>query len=336
MNIDKSWPLLTATNNKSTQINGGLLYDRTWVIVDHNQVPLSQKRFAKHLTNLTTSIDLTTEKARLGFEDAFFDLDLSGTGDSDSNSFSVNMNGKVVQCRDEGDNVSEWLSRCFGFELANERCRLLRIMNQSDDSEEALTSFNNKADLLLVNESSVVKLRRSMDDRKNVNSACESSLPLIDHFLCVQFRPNIIIQTLGDDNGGLDNVGDENGGILLDEEVWMSSGVEILNKKVKLELVENCTRCQMINIDQNYVRVGGEKDEDVLMRGLYCKNLLKELYRMRSSSKFGVYLSASSMSSLFHDKDEPLRDTNLVESSLRRLRTFELAVGDIGRVEINC
>ena len=93
-----------------------------------------------------------------------------------------------------------------------------------------------------------------------------------------------------------ENENEENGDELeFDEELWTET-LAILNSNVEFEIVEKCTRCQMININQNFVQLReDEKENDKY--SAYCRNLLSELYKLRSSSKFGVYLTANVVSS---------------------------------------
>jgi uncharacterized protein YcbX len=312
MSIDKAWPI----SRSSHGTGAGFLYDRTWVIVDQNRVALSQKRFSTHLTKLQTQIDLKLRRVHFKFDnDDLFEMNLDRGESDDLEILSVSMNGRMVRCHDEGEQVSAWLTKCFKFE---EPCRLLRI-TPGKQNEPETTSFSNKADFLLVNESSVRKLRKQIDHKlEGVDLERDMDMSVLDHFLSVQFRPNIIIKTLDDD----DDDETEETVFGFDEESW-TSRIEILNKSVRFELVEKCTRCQMININQNFVGEVGE-----LVGQSYCENLLKELYRMRSSSKFGVYLASVCKGAI----QEAEQDPALV--GLSEMRSLELAVGDIGKVDI--
>lgn len=111
--------------------------------------------------------------------------------------------------------------------------------------------------------------------------------------LSVQFRPNIVIKPLDSD--------EENDGF--DEEKW--SQVKILNRGIEFEVVENCVRCHMINIDQQSNRTGD------------YSSLLKQLYKFKENSKFGIYLKR---------KREQLSEND----KKREVNSIELEVGDIG------
>ena len=167
MRVDHWWPL--------KRQGGGFEYDRAWVIVDQNQVALSQKRHAISLTNLRAQVDLGLGRLKLEYrnEEAFeMSVNAAAAAEHDGEgSSSVYHMG--MRCVDEGDRVAEWLTRVLG--LASQ-CRLLRLMAPADrrdtfnrdhnaSSTSTLASFNKKADFLLVNETSVKKLRKFLDRR---------------------------------------------------------------------------------------------------------------------------------------------------------------------------
>jgi molybdenum cofactor sulfurtransferase len=319
LKIKEKWPLKINDNGNPS---GGFLYDRNWLIVDSNQVPLSQKRYAEFLTQLETEIDLKKNLMTLKFKQEIFDLQLYHVF---GKQLVINQGNKTVKCYDEGDPVSAWLTKIFELKF---ECRLLRIIESKNEfTEEKLSSFNNKADFLLVNESSVQNLRSNLD--KNNNSLLPDFTSQIDYFLSIQFRPNIIISVLNetDDEAKIAN-------LEFDEEFWCSD-LNLLNKNVVFKLIDNCTRCQMINIDQKFRETrSNETKSEAAIFSQYCSGLLKELYKLKSNSNFGVYLTNKLL------VNEQIIDNQnkqgFVEKKLEEMKSCELEVGDIGFVEINC
>lgn len=269
--VDSSWPI-----NK----NSGLMYDRSFIIVDSNNIPLSQKRFPM-LTKLTTSIDLNSKKLRLNFEDSSFEINLDTGFQNKSIVYTNNSAGY-----DQGDEVSVWVSQVLGLK---ENCRLFKI----SETEEK-NSFVNKADYLLINANSIRKLREFLLKESEIDAI---KLKAIDEYLILQFRPNIVVSSSLDTEISSQ----------FDEEKWTS--LKILNKNLEFKIVENCTRCQMININQNFVK--HDNIQDIQTIGA---SLLKQLYKLKSNSKFGIYLSQSGNS-----------QSNKVDLSF-----LGLTIGDIG------
>lgn len=250
MLIEDSWPI--------DQTVGGLLFDRSWILVDENSVALSQKRNSQFLTQLKPIINLATNQMELVYNNTHsFKLDLLLTNKKLVR--QLNMNNKLVECVDEGDEVSDWLSDVFG-----KRSRLYRIIEE----KEEMKSFSNQANYLLINQTSVAKLRKFLE----TNGSNDRS-ELIDFYLSTQFRPNIIVESLNEDLRSESE---------FEEETW-SGSIQVLNKNLEFQVQEACTRCQMINIDQ---KITQQHDDYVN----YSANLLKQLFKMRSSSKFGIYL----------------------------------------------
>ena len=265
MQVERSWPIRDKV--------GGLAYDRSWLLIDANQIPLTQKRFPI-LTRLRPFIDIENNLLILKFEQSTFNLNLIQTESAKNVLFNINLNS--TEGVDQGDSVALWLE-----EQLKIKCRLIRVGNESLVNK----SFVNKADFMLVNEDSVKKFNSFMQLNNEHG---------LNELLCLQFRPNIVIAVIDLNSSLNDDV--------FEEENW--SKLRILNKDMEFVRVDNCTRCQMININQN------ASDKFSIESGMF----LKKLYEMKKNSNFGIYLSIDDSSTNKVNKDQPA----------------ELSIGDIG------
>ena len=281
MKIEHSWPFRSGF---------GFLFDRNWIIVDSNGIPLTQKRLPQ-LKNLQPLIDLDSKLLTLSFDGQEFQINLN------------NLNGNINNLGiDEGDEVAEWLQNCFQLD---HKCRLIRV-TESDNK-----SFANKSEFLLINESSVKSIRKFLLNNEETN---EEQLKTIDDFLCLQFRPNIVVESLSQ------------GEKCFSEELW--SKVKIIHRGIEFEIEDSCTRCQMINIDQ---RSNVEQEEEKLNPckenlSKLCSMLLKQIYKIKLNSKFGIYLQISE--SLDQIAEIDLDDE--VSQRFNSKKFKELSLGDVG------
>ncbi|RNA25421.1 molybdenum cofactor sulfurase [Brachionus plicatilis] len=256
MKIEDSWPLIK---------DFGLKYDRNFVIVDNDGIVLTQKR-CPNLTRLQPYIDLGKQKMTLSHLSASFSLELNTNFDK-----TIVFANKIAGY-DMGDEVSEWLTKVLNF---SDTCRLLKI---AESVEKA--SYANKAEFLLISENSIRVLRRFLVENleENIkNKIGEIGFVKIDNFLLLQFRPNLIVSI------------DENTSGDFSEEFW--TDIKILNKNITFKSVNNCTRCQMININQS--EDNDSKNNDSTDYSFLCNSLLKQVNKFKSNSKFGIYLAQS-------------------------------------------
>lgn len=209
MRITHSWPIKSNLD--------GFVYDRNWIIVDSNNIPLTQKRFP-NLVKIMPFIHLDSNTLKLTFENEVFDLNLNSTNLSDINVYIYPNN---IRGFDEGDQVNFWLKTKLNL---SDSCHLVRISNKNVENN---SSFYNKESYLLVNERSVSKL--------NTFAKLDSEEKLV-----VQFRPNIVVQMLSEDISS--------DGLLFEEEFW--TRLNILNKNIEFKISDKCNRCQMVNINQ--------------------------------------------------------------------------------------
>ncbi len=181
-------------------------------------------------------------------------------------------------------------------------------------------SFVNKADYLLISLNSVRKLRRFLllSDFNNNNSKNNDELSDAE-FLLMQFRPNIVVEILPHGRRKILNDCDDDEHQNFDEEFW--SRLKILNKNVEFETVENCTRCQMININQSVGASATENSSSATQK--LSKTLLKHVYKLKSNSQFGIYLTLATTPKAKFENGE-------IGDILGMVSNGEIAVGDIG------
>ncbi|KAM6218432.1 molybdenum cofactor sulfurase [Rhynchocyon petersi] len=244
--------------------NQGLLYDRSWMVVNHNGICLSQKQEPR-LCLIQPSIDLQQRIMVLkaeGMEPIEVPLE-------DSSERIQICQSKVcadrVNTYDCGEKASEWLSKFFG-----RQCHLIK---QSSDFQRnakkkhgkdqspgttATLSLVNQAQYLLLNRSSVLELQQQLS--KSDENGKEELFPISD--LISRFRANIVI----------------NGTRAFEEEKWDEISINSLN----FQVLGPCHRCQMICIDQQT----GQRNQDVFQK-------LSESRQRKVN--FGVYLMHTSL-----------------------------------------
>ncbi|XP_045633836.1 molybdenum cofactor sulfurase [Ursus americanus] len=238
--------------------NQGLLYDRSWMVVNHNGVCLSQKQEPR-LCLIQPFIDLQQKvmviKAK-GMEPIEVPLEENGERAQICQSKVCADRVNTYNC---GEKISSWLSRFFG--------RPCQLIKQSSDfqrsakrrgkdqsaSKTATLSLVNEAQYLLINRSSVLELQQQLN--ASDENGKEELFPMKD--LISRFRANIIT----------------NGTRAFEEEKWD----EISIGSLRFQVSGPCHRCQMICIDQQT----GQRNQNVFQK-------LSE--RRERKVNFGVYL----------------------------------------------
>lgn len=242
----------------------GLLYDRGWMVVNHNGICLSQKQEPR-LCLIQPFIDLQQRtmviKAK-GMEPIAVPLE---EDDEPAQICQSRVCADRVNTYDCGENVSRWLSRFFG--------RSCRLIKQSPHSERnarktpgkgqspgvaATLSLVNEAQYLLVNTSSILELQQQL----NASGEHGKEEPFSVKDLVSRFRANIITK----------------GARAFEEEEWDEVSVGSLH----FQVLGPCHRCQMICIDQQT----GQRNQDVFQR-------LSESRQRKVN--FGVYLMHESL-----------------------------------------
>ncbi|XP_060233574.1 molybdenum cofactor sulfurase isoform X2 [Meriones unguiculatus] len=242
----------------------GLLYDRSWMIVNHNGVCLSQKQEPR-LCLIQPFIDLHQRimviKAK-GMEPIEVPLE------EDSEQTQICQSrvcADRVNTYDCGENVSRWLSRFFGrpchlIKQSPHFQRNARKMPGKGQSPGAGASLSlvNEAQYLLVNTSSVTELQQQLNASDEQGKAESFSMKN----LISRFRANIITE----------------GARAFEEEKWDEISIGSLH----FQVLGPCHRCQMICIDQQT----GQRNQDVFQK-------LSESRGRKVN--FGVYLMHSSL-----------------------------------------
>ncbi|KAL1773355.1 molybdenum cofactor sulfurase [Sigmodon hispidus] len=222
----------------------GLLYDRSWMVVNHNGVCLSQKQEPR-LCLIQPFIDLQQRimviKAK-GMEPIEVPLE------EDSEPAQICQSrvcADRVNTYDCGENVSRWLSRFFGrpCHLIKQSSNFQRNARKTPGKGQspgtaATLSLVNEAQYLLVNTSSVLELQQQLNASDEHGK--EESFSVKD--LVSRFRANIITK----------------GARPFEEEAWEEVSVGSLH----FQVLGPCHRCQMICIDQKT----GQRNQDVFQK----------------------------------------------------------------------
>ncbi|XP_031221010.1 molybdenum cofactor sulfurase [Mastomys coucha] len=242
----------------------GLLYDRNWMVVNHNGVCLSQKQEPR-LCLIQPFIDLQQRimviKAE-GMEPIQVPLEEDG---EQTQICQSRVCADRVNTYDCGENVSRWLSKFFG--------RLCHLIKQSPHFQRnarktprkgqppgtaVALSLVNEAQYLLVNTSSVLELQQQLNASDEHGKG--ESFSVKD--LISRFRANIITK----------------GAKAFEEERWDEISIGSLH----FQVLGPCHRCQMICIDQQT----GQRNQGVFQK-------LSESRGRKVN--FGVYLMHSSL-----------------------------------------
>ncbi|XP_015421045.1 PREDICTED: molybdenum cofactor sulfurase [Myotis davidii] len=237
----------------------GLLYDRSWMVVNHNGICLSQKQEPR-LCLVQPRIDLQQRimvvRAK-GMEPIEVPLEENGEWVQICQS---KVCADRVNTRDCGEKISNWLSRFLG--------RPCHLIKQSSDFQRsakkshgkgqsagtpATLSLVNEAQYLLINRSSVLELQQQLS--ASDENGREELFPMRE--LISRFRANIITS----------------GASAFEEEKWEEISIGSLH----FQVLGPCHRCQMICIDQQT----GQRNQDVFQK-------LSESRERKVN--FGVYL----------------------------------------------
>uniref|UniRef100_A0ABM5GQW4 Molybdenum cofactor sulfurase n=1 Tax=Pogona vitticeps TaxID=103695 RepID=A0ABM5GQW4_9SAUR len=205
--------------------NQGLLYDRSWMVANQNGVCITQKQEPR-LCLVQPLIDLEQDVMIIQAEGM---EPISVSLEENSGGLTKICQSKVcshrVQTYDCGERVADWFSTFLG-----RQCRLIRQSsdsqrnaNKKDETAAAeLLSLVNEAQYLLVNRTSILKLKDQVAERLGE--------PLIMEQLIGRFRANIVISTNEP----------------FEEDLWEEIAVGTLTFKV----MGPCHRCLVICIDQ--------------------------------------------------------------------------------------
>ncbi|XP_072461369.1 molybdenum cofactor sulfurase isoform X1 [Notamacropus eugenii] len=240
--------------------NQGLLYDRNWMVVNHNGVCLSQKQEPR-LCLIKPSIDLQRKTMVIRAEGMEpIDVPLDENSGEEYQICQSKVCADRVNTYDCGEKISDWLSKFFG-----RQCRLIKQSSNfkrnankkfGKDPSHATTatlSLVNEAQYLLINRASVLDLYQLLN--ASGENGTEELLPMRE--LIQRFRANIVIC----------------GNKAFEEEKWD----EISIGSLRFLVLGPCHRCQMICIDQET----GQRNQNVFQA-------LSSVRERRVN--FGVYL----------------------------------------------
>ncbi|CAH1186804.1 unnamed protein product [Phyllotreta striolata] len=225
----------------------GLKFDREWMVVNAAGVCLTQKQ-NKKMCLIKPVINSKTNTLTLRFRgkrDVEINIDDAVTGKETYLCQSKVCGDRVVGW-DCGDAVSDWLSE-------NLEAPGLRLLRQFEPDEEDLQlSFANQAQYLLINSTSVEWLRNQVPEGE-LDEDLESTIS--------RFRPNLVARF---------------------SQPFEENGIkEILIGDLSFKFFGNCTRCQMICIDQ---KTGGISKEPLMSLSKAFKGKIN----------FGIYLNRES------------------------------------------
>ncbi|XP_066546947.1 molybdenum cofactor sulfurase isoform X2 [Amia ocellicauda] len=237
----------------------GLLYDRSWMVVNVNGVCLSQKQEPRlclirpHVSLQRSELSVSAE----GMDTISIPLE-GGPGEQQTQQVCQSkVCGDRVQTLDCGEEVSAWLSEFLG-----KQCRLIRQRSQSrrdmrkgrlQGEQRASLSLVNEAPYLMINRASLQLVQDHIANRVD-SGVCQqfSTEQLID-----RFRANLVVS----------------GAQPFEEDDW----TRLMIGHTPFQVVGRCGRCQMIGIDQET----GARSREPLQSLSACRD---------GKVTFGIYL----------------------------------------------
>ncbi|KAM3605669.1 uncharacterized protein V6R79_002657 [Siganus canaliculatus] len=239
----------------------GLLYDRGWMVVNENNVCLSQKREPR-LCLIRPQVHLASNKLLLqasGMDTISVPLENKTRMRTSYEVCQSKVCGDRVEVVDCGDEAASWLSEFLG-----QPCHLIR---QSPDftrdmkkraSEAAISaslSLVNEAQYLMINRASVEFIQKLMSSRQD---DLQGDQLLDTQNVISRFRANLVI-------AGVEPFEEDN---------WS----HLIIGNSQFLVAGQCGRCQMVGVDQD---TGNRTKEP----------LLSLLAHRKGKVTFGVYLT---------------------------------------------
>uniref|UniRef100_A0A671XLC5 Molybdenum cofactor sulfurase n=1 Tax=Sparus aurata TaxID=8175 RepID=A0A671XLC5_SPAAU len=230
----------------------GLLYDRSWMVVNGNGVCLSQKR-VQRLCLIRPQVHLPSDKLLLqapGMDTISVPLENNSQTHTSHEVCQSKVCGDRVETVDCGDEAASWLSDFLG-----QPCRLIRQSpNFTRDMKKrpsggiyvtatASTSLSlvNEAQYLMINRASVELIQKLMSSRFE-HMMCYSEYNVIS-----RFRANLVI-------AGVEPFEEDN---------WS----HLIIGNTRFMVTGQCGRCQMVGVDQET----GTKTKEPLMSLMACR-----------------------------------------------------------------
>ncbi|XP_077437690.1 molybdenum cofactor sulfurase [Vanacampus margaritifer] len=235
----------------------GLLYDRSWMVVNGNGVCLSQKREPR-LCLIRPQVHLSSNELLLQasrMNTISVPLEIRTETHASFPVCQSKVCGDRVETIDCGDEAASWLS-----DLLGQPCRLIRQspdftrhMNRKSDTAVTSSSLSlvNEAQYLMINRTSVELIQKVMSSRQDY--------PELDtQNIISRFRSNFVIS-------GVEPFEEDN---------WS----HLIIGNIRFMVRGQCARCQMVGVDQN--------------TGTKTKEPLMSLSTYRDGKvTFGVYLT---------------------------------------------
>ncbi|XP_042357648.1 molybdenum cofactor sulfurase isoform X2 [Plectropomus leopardus] len=239
----------------------GLLYDRSWMVVNGNGVCLSQKREPR-LCLIRPQVRLPSNKLLLqasGMDTISVPLENSAEMHTSYRECQSKVCGDRVETVDCGDEAASWLSEFLG-----QPCRLIRQspdftrdMKKRPSGAATSTSLSlvNEAQYLMISRASVELIQKLMSSRQDDS---EGDQLLDTQNVISRFRANLVI-------AGVEPFEEDN---------WS----HLIIGNTRFVVAGQCRRCQMIGVDQET----GTKTKEPLMSLSAFRN---------GKVTFGVYLT---------------------------------------------
>ncbi|XP_030298260.1 molybdenum cofactor sulfurase [Sparus aurata] len=240
----------------------GLLYDRSWMVVNGNGVCLSQKR-VQRLCLIRPQVHLPSDKLLLqapGMDTISVPLENNSQTHTSHEVCQSKVCGDRVETVDCGDEAASWLSDFLG-----QPCRLIRqspnftrdMKKRPSGAATASTSLSlvNEAQYLMINRASVELIQKLMSSRQDDSNRDQ----LLDtQNVISRFRANLVI-------AGVEPFEEDN---------WS----HLIIGNTRFMVTGQCGRCQMVGVDQET----GTKTKEPLMSLMACRI---------GKVTFGVYLT---------------------------------------------
>ncbi|XP_077469060.1 molybdenum cofactor sulfurase isoform X1 [Stigmatopora argus] len=213
----------------------GLLYDRSWMVVNGNGVCLSQKQEPRlclirpqvRLSSNELLLQASSQSVRMNTISV--PLEITSATHASYPVCQSKVCGDRVETMDCGDEAASWLS-----DLVGQPCRLIRqspeytrhMKNKSDTGAASSSSLSlvNEAQYLMINRASVELIHKVMSSRQDHPQTDTQNI-------ISRFRANFVIS-------GVEP---------FEEDVWS----HVIIGNIRFIVRGQCVRCQMIGVDQN-------------------------------------------------------------------------------------
>ncbi|KAG5266453.1 hypothetical protein AALO_G00232270 [Alosa alosa] len=212
----------------------GLLYDRTWMVVNEHGVCLSQKR-EPTLCQVQPQVSLASNALHIkapGMSSITVPLGDLKERKHSQKACQSKVCGDRVQTVDCGDEAASWFSEFLGkpCRLIKQNSEFIRKMKTSSENVgdgPAALSLVNEAQYLLINRDSVAMLQEQISGRLDHPSTPQA---ISMQQLIARFRANLVVSATNP----------------FEEDNWSS----LMIGNTTFQVAGRCGRCQMIGIDQ--------------------------------------------------------------------------------------